>query len=211
MPARPGATACGTPPWCVVHGLPRLPLMVARTMHRTVPRDRHPGPFPDPPCGTVAPIRFAETHVVPYHTIAFSQQKLRAALRRAEEQDLELHYGFVVHSRRQGEQPSLGIVTLSGESMTLTDRLLAGLRDVPLWLFGHARVTLDNGTPLPGVDPARNRTEMPLSAFQMHIATFDATSGVTKNLVQVEAMVRAETLVQPLLVLAPSRPETWPL
>ena len=32
-----------------------------------------------------------------------------------------------------------------------------------------------------------------------------------KHLVQVEALVRAETLVQPLLVLAHERPAAWPL
>ena len=38
--------------------------------------------------------------MVPYHTIAFSQQKLRAALRRAAGQEPAFTYGFVVHSRR---------------------------------------------------------------------------------------------------------------
>ena len=46
--------------------------------------------------------------VVPYHTIAFSQQKLRAALRRADGQDPAFTYGFVVHSRRQHERPDPG-------------------------------------------------------------------------------------------------------
>ena len=43
--------------------------------------------------------------VVPYHTIAFSQQKLRAALRRAAGQDPAFTYGFVVHSRRHSDHP----------------------------------------------------------------------------------------------------------
>ena len=37
----------------------------------------------------------------------------------------------------------------------------------------------------------------------MHIATFDTSTGVTQHLVQVEAVVKAESLVQPLLVLTP--------
>src|SRR5689334_9923850 len=55
--------------------------------------------------------------VVPYHTIAFSQQKLRAALRRAAGQDPAFNYGFVIHSRRQSERPTLGLITLHGESL----------------------------------------------------------------------------------------------
>jgi hypothetical protein len=45
----------------------------------------------------------------------------------------------------------------------------------------------------------------------MHIATFDTTTGLTQHLVQVEALVKAETLVQPLLVLTHQRPAAWPL
>ena len=52
--------------------------------------------------------------MVPYHTIAFSQQKLRAALRRASAQEPPFNYGFVVHSRRHNERPSLGVITLQG-------------------------------------------------------------------------------------------------
>ena len=73
--------------------------------------------------------------VVPYHTIAFSQQKLRAALRRSAGQDPSLNYGFVVHARRQNERPTLGVITLNGESLALNRRLIGGLEGLPLWLF----------------------------------------------------------------------------
>ena len=89
--------------------------------------------------------------VVPYHTIAFSQQKLRAALRRSGAQEPALTYGFVVHSRRQQERPTLGLITLSGESLPLNRRLLTALEGLPLWLFGHARITLDQGIPMDGI------------------------------------------------------------
>src|SRR5215213_4254881 len=78
--------------------------------------------------------------VVPYHTIAFSQQKLRAALRRAAGQEPAFNYGFVVHSRRQNERPALGLITLHGESLAFNERLLKSLDGLPLWLFGHARI-----------------------------------------------------------------------
>ena len=59
-----------------------------------------------------APGRPAGDPVVPYHTIAFSQQKLRAAIRRAAGQDPAFTYGFVVHSRRYSARPTLGLITL---------------------------------------------------------------------------------------------------
>jgi hypothetical protein len=150
--------------------------------------------------------------VVPYHTIAFSQQKLRAALRRASGQEPAFGYGFVVHSRRQGEHPSLGLITLHGESLPLNERLLQALDGMPLWLFGHARITFAAGTTLAAAEGSKaDPDQRPLASLVMHIATFDTTTGLTQHLVQVEALVKAEALVQPLLVLTPQRPEAWPL
>jgi hypothetical protein len=150
--------------------------------------------------------------VVPYHTIAFSQQKLRAALRRAAGQEPAFNYGFVVHSRRQSERPTLGLITLHGESLAFNERLLKSLDGLPLWLFGHARITLMPGTSInPGEGGRTKPADRPLASMLMHIATFDTSTGVTQHLVQVEAVVRAESLVQPLLILTPSRPAAWPM
>jgi hypothetical protein len=150
--------------------------------------------------------------VVPYHTIAFSQQKLRAALRRAAGQEPGFNYGFVVHSRRHNERPTLGVITLQGESLALSGQLLKGLDGLPIWLFGHARITLAAGETIDSTDtdtPAA--VQRPLTSLVMHISTFDANAGVTQHLVQVEALVKAETLVQPLLVLMHERPAAWPM
>lgn len=150
--------------------------------------------------------------MVPYHTIAFSQQKLRAALRRAAGQDPAFTYGFVVHSRRYTDHPTLGVITLHGESLALNERLLTALDGAPLWLFGHARITLGQGITAAAADSSRaDPKDRPLSSLLMHIATFDTSTGITQHLVQVEAQVKAETLVQPLLVLTHCRPAAWPL
>jgi hypothetical protein len=150
--------------------------------------------------------------VVPYHTIAFSQQKLRAALRRAAGQEPGFNYGFVVHSRRHNERPTLGVITLQGESLALSEHLLKGLDALPTWLFGHARITFGAGEAIDSTATgAPAAMQRPLSSLVMHISTFDTTAGVTQHLVQVEALVKAETLVQPLLVLTHERPAAWPL
>jgi hypothetical protein len=157
------------------------------------------------------PLALLGATVVPYHTIAFSQQKLRAALRRSAGQDPSLNYGFVVHARRQNERPTLGVITLNGESLALNRRLLRGLEGLPLWLFGHARIVLGPATAVEGVSDDEAQAEnVPVGQLVMHIATFDASTGITQNLVQVEAAIRADTLVQPLLILTHARPETWP-
>lgn len=150
--------------------------------------------------------------MVPYHTIAFSQQKLRAALRRSAGQEPAFNYGFVVHSRRQNEKPTLGVITLHGESLALSEQLLKGLDGLPIWLFGHARITFGAGETVDAAEAGKAKAELrPLTSLVMHISTFDTTAGLTQHLVQVEALVKAESLVQPLIILTCDRPATWPL
>ena len=150
--------------------------------------------------------------MVPYHTIAFSQQKLRAALRRSAGQEPAFNYGFVVHSRRHNEKPTLGVITLHGESLALSERLLKGIDGLPIWLFGHARISFGGGDALDASETGKTKVELrPLTSLVMHISTFDTSAGLTQRLVQVEALVKAESLVQPLIVLTHERPGTWPL
>ena len=149
--------------------------------------------------------------MVPYHTIAFSQQKLRAAIRRTAGQDPGFGYGFVVHSRRHNDRPTLGLITLQGESLSLSERLLKAVDGTALWLFGHARITLTAGNVVDSLEGKAPQADRPLASLVMQIATFDTSAGVTQHLVQVEALVKAETLVQPLLVLTHERPGAWPL
>ncbi|MBA3894926.1 MAG: hypothetical protein H0X69_14770, partial [Gemmatimonadales bacterium] len=110
--------------------------------------------------------------MVPYHTIAFSQQKLRAALRRAAGQDPGFNYGFVVHSRRHNERPTLGVITLHGESLALSEQLLRGLDGLPIWLFGHARITFAAGDTLESTESGKpTAAQRPLASLVMHIST----------------------------------------
>jgi hypothetical protein len=161
---------------------------------------------------TDPPASIRRDTVVPYHTIAFSQQKLRAALRRSSGQEPAFNYGFVVHSRRHNEKPTLGVITLHGESLALSEQLLKGLNGLPIWLFGHARITFGAGEAVDGTEPEKANADLrPLTTLVMHISTFDTSSGLTQHLVQVEALVKAESLVQPLIVLTHERPGTWPL
>ncbi|HEY9504631.1 MAG TPA: hypothetical protein VIQ27_01555 [Gemmatimonadales bacterium] len=150
--------------------------------------------------------------MVPYHTIAFSQQKLRAALRRSTGQEPAFNYGFVVHSRRHNEKATLGVITLHGESLALSEQLLKGLDGLPIWLFGHARITFGAGDTVEGTEPGKATADLrPLTSLVMHISTFDTSAGLTQHLVQVEALVKAESLVQPLIVLTHERPGSWPM
>ena len=150
--------------------------------------------------------------MVPYHTIAFSQQKLRAALRRSAGQEPAFNYGFVVHSRRQNDKPTLGVITLHGESLPVSERLLKGLDGLPIWLFGHARISFGGVETVENTEPRKANADLrPVTSLVMHISTFDTSAGLTQHLVQVEALVKAETLVQPLIVLTHERPGSWPL
>jgi hypothetical protein len=149
--------------------------------------------------------------VVPTHTIVFGQQKLRNAMRGTEQQGQALAYGFVLHARKRGRRMALGIITPGGESLSLTPRLLAGLARRPLWLYGTAAVALEAGDALAGV-PARNMNDgdAPLASVLMHVEGLDRYAPGAQRIVEVEARVIADSLVQPLVVLTTSRPPSWP-
>jgi hypothetical protein len=149
----------------------------------------------------------AERQVTPNHTIAFSQQKLRSALRRSAQQDAGMTYGFVIHARRRGSRAALGVITLGGESLVLTSGLIAGLAGVPLKLFGSAPISLQQGSAVAGAaETADGRADIPLASVMMQVEGTVAT----QQRVEVEAKVIADSLVQPLVVLTAARPSSWP-
>jgi hypothetical protein len=163
-------------------------------------------------CNTLHPLVHIvrELPVVPFHTVAFAQQKLRSAVRRASSQHQNLRYGFVIHARRRGARNALGVITLSGESLALTPRLLEGLDGRSLRLFGTAPIQLSAGTTIGSDLELRAKADLALASVMMHV---DGVSDAAAqgHVVEVEAAVMADALAQPLVVLMPERPESWPL
>lgn len=150
--------------------------------------------------------------MVPTHTVVFGQQKLRNAMRGSQQHGQPLEYGFVLHARRRGRRTALGVITPGGESLVLTPRLLAGLAKRPLWLFGTAAVALEAGDVIEGL-PSRNLSDgdAPLASVLMHVEGLDRYAPGAQRVVEVEARVIADALVQPLVVLTTERPVSWPL
>lgn len=148
--------------------------------------------------------------VIQSHTIAFSQQKLRSAIRRSTQQDAGLGYGFVLHARQRGANAVLGVITLGGESLALTAGLIDGLAGLPLRLFGSAPISLLEGSPVAGIAAERfeNRERMPLSSVVMQVEGMSTPANQQR--VEVEAKVIADSLVQPLVILTTVRPASWP-
>jgi len=107
---------------------------------------------------------------------------------------------------------ALGVITPSGESLALTPRLLAGLSRQQLWLFGTAAVVLEVGDVVKG-QGARDGgdADAPLSSVLMHVEGLDRYAPGAQRVVEVEARVIADALVQPLVVLTTARPAAWPL
>jgi hypothetical protein len=151
--------------------------------------------------------------VVPNYALAFNQQKLRAALRRSTGHDPAFTYGFAIHARRHHNgQPTLGIITLNGESLALSEHLVRSLHDAHLWLFGHARIVLAPGDALPSAAGGKtDTTHVPLASMLMHIAALESSTAESGANVEVEAVVKADQLTQPLLILTPGRPAGFPL
>lgn len=148
--------------------------------------------------------------MVPAHTLRFGQQRLLTALRRTAGPDARLGYGFVLHARRRGRRLVLGIITPSGESLPLTPRLLAALSGQPLWLFGTAPMSLEAGMPVAGSARAADPAESPLASVRMEVQGLDRYVPGAQQIVDLDASVIADALVQPLVVLTNRRPEPWP-
>ena len=149
--------------------------------------------------------------MVPAHTVLFSQQKLSTVLRSASRGEASLAYGFVLHARRRGRRTVLGVITPGGESLALTPRLLAGLARRPLWLFGTARMALETGAISDGSRRADSLADAPLTRVLMHVEGLDQYAPGAQRVVEVEAAVIADALLQPLVILTSERPEGWPL
>lgn len=147
--------------------------------------------------------------MVPFHTVAFAQQKLRSAIRRADAQHQGLRYGFVIHARRRGSRSVLGVITLSGESLALTPRLLEGLAGRSVRLFGAAPIVLSAGSTVPGGSELRPAADLALTSVLMQVDGVADTGG-SGHVVEVEATVMADALAQPLVVLTAERPASWP-
>ena len=149
--------------------------------------------------------------MVPRRTIVFSQQKLQNALRNPAPQGEALAYGFVLHARRRGSRMVLGVITPGGESLALTARLLSALARRQLWLYGTAPVALEAGDVVAGpAASAHGSGDAPLTTVLMHVEGMDRYAPGAQRVVEVEARVIAESLLQPLMVLTTRRPESWP-
>lgn len=152
--------------------------------------------------------------MVPFRTISLGQQRLKASLSRSSAATAHLEYGALLHVRRERTRATLGIITLSGESLPLTPRLLAALADKPLHLAGQTRVSL--GFLNPGVlaEPDRPLDTLLLQVLPDESAPLlyegDGDGDARDVLAGVEALVSADTLLQPLVLLMPSRPAGWP-
>ncbi len=151
--------------------------------------------------------------MVPFRTIVLGQQRLKATLSRSAAATAHLEYGALLHVRKERTRATLGLITLAGESLPLTPRLLAALADRPLYLAGQTRISL--GFLNPGVlrEPDRPLDTILLQVLPDEPAMGDVPYEVSDPrdvLAGVEALVSADTLLQPLVLAMPSRPAGWP-
>lgn len=147
--------------------------------------------------------------MVPYRTVALGQQRVKATLCRSEASTSRFGYGVLLHVRKERTRATLGLITMSGESLPLTARLLATITDTPMLLAGQTRVTL--GLIDPGAHAEPDRA---LDAVVMQVipeaAAAESFSGDSDALAGIDALVCADTLLQPLVLLLPARPVGWP-
>lgn len=150
--------------------------------------------------------------MVPFRTIALGQERLKLMLARAGAATPMMAYGCLLHVRKERARATLGIITLSGESLPLTPRLLAALADEPILLAGQTRVALGLLDPGQLAEPDRSLDAILLQVLPelIEVPGVSPDDEEIEVLAGVEALVSADTLLQPLVLLLHSRPAGWP-
>jgi hypothetical protein len=150
--------------------------------------------------------------MVPFRTIVLGQERLKLMLARTGAAVPMLAYGCLLHVRKERARATLGIITLSGEALPLTPRLMAALTDEPILLAGQTRVTLGLLDPGQLAEPDRALDAILLQVLPEPVNAPDGLADEEELdvLAGVEALVSADTLLQPLVLLLRSRPAGWP-
>lgn len=150
--------------------------------------------------------------MVPFRTVAYGQQRLKASIARQPKRDERLEFGFLIHARRDHGRLALGIITLQAESIPLSPALLCALLAHPLYLSGQTRVELSSLGPCDRTDGST-----PVDTIVMRVVPEPADEDPPETgeprgapITGIEALVSAEALLQPIVLLTNSRPTGWP-
>jgi hypothetical protein len=142
------------------------------------------------------------------------QEKLRQVMAGAASEGQEYGYGFLLHRREDFGQLQFGLITLGGESMPLTHRLLNALQGVACWVYGEVPAgieTADRDRHAVHVDDEGHPTDAMARTLMVTLLTPDGSHPDDLAVCPAQGTMTPVTLTEPLLLLTATRPVGWPL
>ena len=142
------------------------------------------------------------------------QEKLRQVIAGAASEGQEYGYGFLLHRREDFGQLQFGLITLGGESMPLTHRMLNALQGVVCWVYGEVPAgieTADRDRHAVHVDDEGRPTDTVARTLMVTLLTPDGSQPDSSALCPAQGTMTPVTLTEPLLMLTATRPAGWPL
>ncbi len=141
------------------------------------------------------------------------QERLKSLIQQAEGEGRKHSFGFVIHPRADQAPLRFGVITLGGESLTLTRGLMMGLLNVECWVCGSVPARLRIGSDEKTAKFTGHVERAPEAAARRVVITRLARRGYgrpQKSLWPLEGMITPENLTEPLLILTRNRPRGWP-
>lgn len=137
------------------------------------------------------------------------RDRLRTALRETET-PIPCSYAFLIHPRRRAGEEGFGVITLAGESLPLSVRMLAALETVPSLIDGMSPIVLAPAEPFDWTAPAEPgdswREVLPVH----RIAIWHGYRAERVGIQATGTYLAAGHHGPQLVVFCQSRPEGWP-
>ena len=143
--------------------------------------------------------------------LAAAHDLLRDSLTLASDDGCNFGFGFALYPRPgRFDAPVFGVLTVGGESTTLTYRMLRALEPFPVYLSGRVPATIREGmalTPNRGVPAVL--LDQPVLRVGLTLSIGPSRDDLDRTM-PLESLVFAGDLRAPIVLLTDFRPEGWP-
>lgn len=137
------------------------------------------------------------------------RDRLRVALRETTT-PFPCSYAFLIHPRRREGEDGFGVITLAGESLPLSVRMLAALERIPSLIDGLSPVTLAPAEPFDWTAPRDPGTSWNEVLPVNRIAVWHGPRSERISTHATGTYLAASHRTPQLVVFCQTRPEGWP-
>jgi len=141
--------------------------------------------------------------------VATVRDRLRTALKETDT-PFPCGYAFLIHPRRRAGEEGFGVITLSGESLPLSVRMLAALEEVPTLIDGVSPIVLAPAEPFDWTAPQEPGTPWSEVLPVHRIAVWHGHRPERLTMQSTGTYLAAGSHGPQLVVFCQTRPQGWP-